>query len=495
LGILAAAGLAVGSVSANAADLGGNCCADLEERVAELEATTARKGNRKMSLQIYGQVSETVMWWNDGSESNVYVLENNNIKNKLGFRGSAKINSDWSAGFRLELQIRAYRSSSANQLALGTTENVTITAYNTRSVGLRFANWYLKSNTYGTITVGLDTDAATGASSVSLVNPGGFAGSIGPGYANQGFFLRRAGTTGTNGLSAQTWFTGAYFNNGASSASFDYAQTGGKVKYTSPFFLGKSKSSGFLFSANWGMDDYWSVALRYVEDFGIFRFAAAVGYSDWSSIDRGACSNPSQSQLVVPGTTGPNGTAAGSTVDCSSIEASASILHVPTGLYVSGGGGQVTDDNRQRSAMLFSTPGTPGTTARRGIDSNDSMWWIQAGWQAKLNSLGSTIFWGQYNQYNSGMQIRGNAPVTVAGADVINSIGSTAFISGTDTRIWGLGISQNIDAAAMQLYLGYFNYSTDITLLNQNALANNQRAASNPIDDFSIVYTGATIRF
>src|SRR5262245_8691454 len=27
---------------ANAADLGGNCCADLEERVAELEATTAR---------------------------------------------------------------------------------------------------------------------------------------------------------------------------------------------------------------------------------------------------------------------------------------------------------------------------------------------------------------------------------------------------------------------------------------------------------------------
>ena len=50
-------------------------------------------------------------------------------------------------------------------------------------------------------------------------------------------------------------------------------------------------------------------------------------------------------------------------------------------------------------------------------------------------------------------------------------------------------------ALAMQLYLGYFNYSTDITLLNQNALANNQRAASNPIDDFSIVYTGATIRF
>jgi hypothetical protein len=43
---------------AKAADLGGNCCADLEERVAELEATTARKGNRKVSLTLSGYVSQ-----------------------------------------------------------------------------------------------------------------------------------------------------------------------------------------------------------------------------------------------------------------------------------------------------------------------------------------------------------------------------------------------------------------------------------------------------
>ncbi len=50
LSALVAAGLLAGGLatSANAADLGGNCCADLEERVAELEATTARKGNRKV---------------------------------------------------------------------------------------------------------------------------------------------------------------------------------------------------------------------------------------------------------------------------------------------------------------------------------------------------------------------------------------------------------------------------------------------------------------
>ena len=54
--IAAALGLVVGVGSVRAADLGGNCCADLEERIAELEATTARKGNRKMSLTVTGQV-------------------------------------------------------------------------------------------------------------------------------------------------------------------------------------------------------------------------------------------------------------------------------------------------------------------------------------------------------------------------------------------------------------------------------------------------------
>ena len=40
-----------------AADLGGDCCADLEERVAELEATTVRKGNKKVSITLYGDVN------------------------------------------------------------------------------------------------------------------------------------------------------------------------------------------------------------------------------------------------------------------------------------------------------------------------------------------------------------------------------------------------------------------------------------------------------
>ncbi len=73
---LVAAGLLASGMSitsASAADLGGNCCADLEERIAELEATTARKGNRKVSLTVSGWVGQQVTFWDDGVESNTYV--------------------------------------------------------------------------------------------------------------------------------------------------------------------------------------------------------------------------------------------------------------------------------------------------------------------------------------------------------------------------------------------------------------------------------------
>jgi hypothetical protein len=46
---------------AKSADLGGSCCADLEERVAELEASVARKGNRKVSLTISGHVNQAML--------------------------------------------------------------------------------------------------------------------------------------------------------------------------------------------------------------------------------------------------------------------------------------------------------------------------------------------------------------------------------------------------------------------------------------------------
>ena len=78
IAIAAALGMTLGgfvmsSHPAKAADLGGDCCADLEERVAELEATTVRKGNKKVSVTLSGWVVKDATWWDDGQRVNFYV--------------------------------------------------------------------------------------------------------------------------------------------------------------------------------------------------------------------------------------------------------------------------------------------------------------------------------------------------------------------------------------------------------------------------------------
>ncbi len=105
---LVAAGLLAGGMTtgANAADLGGNCCADLEERIAELEATTARKGNRKVSLTISGWVSQQVSVWDDGVETNAYVSDiGSTLNSNFKMTGGAKIAAGVSAGYVLHVEV------------------------------------------------------------------------------------------------------------------------------------------------------------------------------------------------------------------------------------------------------------------------------------------------------------------------------------------------------------------------------------------------------
>jgi len=154
--ILGAVGVVLGgSVSATAADLDGDCCADLEERVAELEATTARKGNRKVSLTVSGWVNEQVLYWNDGTESNAYVGNNDMERSRFRFVGEAKIDKDWSAGYVIELGIRDTKSSGYSQNddeggAVGTTVGI---------LDVRKSAWFLKSKTYGKFEVGREGSA------------------------------------------------------------------------------------------------------------------------------------------------------------------------------------------------------------------------------------------------------------------------------------------------------------------------------------------------
>src|SRR5690554_3670221 len=98
--------MAAPALAADLNGVGGNCCADLEERVAELEAVTARKGNRKMSLTVYGQVNKAILWTSTPLGDDEHnVIDNPNSQSRIGFTGTATISPDWSAGFIIEIGV------------------------------------------------------------------------------------------------------------------------------------------------------------------------------------------------------------------------------------------------------------------------------------------------------------------------------------------------------------------------------------------------------
>ena len=139
---------------ATAADLGGNCCADLEERIAELEATTARKGNRKVSLEISGEVNKALLYYNTSGDSDWAVIDNSTSESRVRFIGAAKISPSLSAGYILELHT-------------GFTEKVPNPTSNDISVR-RSAVWI--DGTMGRLTIGQYDTATYGISEAVIAN-------------------------------------------------------------------------------------------------------------------------------------------------------------------------------------------------------------------------------------------------------------------------------------------------------------------------------------
>jgi predicted porin len=427
--LLAAFGFAaVGITPAAAADLGGDCCADLEERVAELEATTARKGNRKVSLTVSGWVNEEVMWWDDGSESNVYVGTNKLEQSRVRFVGEAQIVPGWSAGYTLELGINGASSNNWNQDVpdgTGTSSN---------AVTVRKSNWWIKSKDLGKVTVGLEgtalyhlLDDADGS------NTRNFSDAQAAAVAQNGFFLRHNGTAiGANA----TW---GNILQGIDNGTVGQDGRRNIVRYDSPTI------AGFVVTASWGEDDDWGMALTYTNVWGDFKVLAKAGYGEVSDENIGCATKTAST-------------------DCEVFGAAATVMHVPTGLYVYGGYGQ----NRDNRLADFGQVGTEATS---------SMWFIQGGIEQKWIPLGKTTVFGEYRHDDGGSK---NGVAVTGGT-----------LQSTDLNFIGAGVIQNIEPAAMDIYLIYRHAEGDITGIN--ALGTVETRTS--IDAFDAIQFGALMKF
>ena len=154
-------------------------------------------------------------------------------------------------------------------------------------------------------------------------------------------------------------------------------------------------------------------------------------------------------------------------------------MHVATGLFAQSFYNEYTRGHDDNSVALFG--GNNKDVAKQFM--------IQAGISKNWFGLGNTALYGEYQQTRNGFNAFAQTGQTAAATSgPINGIlnGGTAY-SGDNTRnrMWGLGINQSVDAAAMDVYIGYRNFSLDSA--NCSAVGG--------CKDISLITAGSKIRF
>ena len=270
------------AVPASAADFGEECCDDLQQRVAELEAASARKGNRPVSLTVSGEIARAMLIWDDGIGADTTIIDNaaQGESSKLGFSGQGRLSQQWMTGFVIELGFTDASSLFVNQV---NDEGPGDTAFE-----LRLANWYIESERLGRLTVGQQGSATDGITTIDLTR----AKTDPVLWHNRSFGIREEDGDYT-GL---TWGNVAWGLEG---------YKGDFIRYDSPVFY------GFTASAAWGENDSVDAALRFQKELDSVRIAAGAGYL-WVGDETTVSLYPSETKIA---------------------SGSISVLHIPTGLF------------------------------------------------------------------------------------------------------------------------------------------------------------------
>jgi len=428
--LAAAAGLFVGAMAftpAKAADLGGDCCADLEERVAELEATTVRKGNRVMSVTLSGNVNTGILIWDDGVDSDAYVVDNDFSGTDFQITGSSSLKPGWTVGYRMDIDVDFSGSADVNANE-GDGDGDDIGA---QTVELDNADAYIESQRFGRITLGLTDMASDGIAEISLSSAGNNY------HCTSGCMAGNFAIRGGSG-NGETW--------GAISSALDGFGDTEAVRYDSPSI------AGFILSASAGEDDRMDAALRFSKQWNSIQIAAGVAYAvDAEDDPVGAGNTPTIGQRRDQFT---------------QISGSASIKHVPTGLYAIVSGGE-QDYEGADSAGVNTASSFYGSV---GVSQN----WF---------GPGDTTLYGEYASYED------------------------FGVNGSSAEMLSLGFAQDFDAAATEIFIVGQHWTADDTYGSASAFAstNTSGAGTNAIncsagqacdtEEFFGVMTGMNVNF
>ena len=381
--LIAISQISLFSIPARGHETATSCCADLEALVSGLSAALSRGDNSERSVRIYGQLNRATMYWDDGKKSAVYAVDNETSSSRLGLMGTHPFLAELSAGYRVEIDSRFTSSSEVSRgnpwgdLGDG-------------AIRLRHAYWYVENSKLGRLTFGQQSPATD---DLTLLNLGSQMNDAAVHYNNHFGIWLNMGSGFTTDLQ---W--------GQIAHNVDSLR-GLFARYDTP------SMGGVVLSAAWGEDNVWDVAARYQADWNAFPFVAGVGYID----------DPSRRYRDVKG--------------------SASLIHEPTGLYVSVAGGLRDDDVSILSAN--------GLAHFRYLQLGISKQWLPHG---------KTTFYGDYGLYknfNVGNLLR--ADLVNPGALVI-----WGTLAETEVHRRGVGAEQSFDKAGLLLYAQAHHYKAQV---------------------------------
>jgi predicted porin len=362
---------------AYAADLGGGCCGDLEERVAELEATTARKGNRVVSLEISGQVNKALLFWDDGEDSDTFIVDPDSDGTRVRFAGKAKLKPGWEAGYTLEFNFRDAESQRVTQGQNGDDPSDSFT--------IRRNFWYVESERLGRLTLGQENQATDGINEIDVV--------------------------ATYSTVSKTHYAGNFVIRDGAGDAFRWQDVlgaigGGQediVRYDTPSIY------GFIASASWGDNNIWDVALRFQKQWNSVKIAAGIGYlKDDRENTAGLFLTNTDSQL----------------------SGSISAIHLPTGLFAT-----------------FAA----GSRDQRSSEEDATNLYFKGGISRRWLPYGDTTLWADYAKFEGFSE----------GLDV-DPTGGVARLTSSEADVWGFGVVQSFDSAAMNVYALAQFFSSDL---------------------------------
>jgi hypothetical protein len=465
-------------------------------------------------VTLSGWVIKSMNFWDDGEDSGFAVGDKDyDLASRFAITGSATISPGWSAGYNLTV------TAPGTTFGIGSNQTDEFRSVNGDFYGSQFgaintlySYIYIKSDTLGTLNWGHLSPASDNPAVLADIS-GSVIESNAVGFEGGGFALK-GGFTGPGvpfgfPASAGSWNDFWLCSSGAAPGADCFGTAEPAVRYDSPTWGGfrfetsygtydvvpailDARASQFLFDALYDHpstrdSNFWDAAVFYTADWNSIKISLAGAYTYLESNPL----NGGQEDIYQVGGT---------------------IMHKPSGLgiYATGNWEDVSNANNgkcpgisgQVSEVFFLSfnSGFPGTTSGclaggSGVASlpDTDSWGVKPFWRKAWSPIGATVLYAEYYQYNDfyGLALaNGVGSTAVNGVTFRNCNTSECLPTGSEMERWGLGVVQEIDSAAMHVWLRWQHQSLDIDFLNTDGSHGKQS-----FDDFNLIQAGGIIFF